>query len=296
MLYIDERTHTLLHVEEPESRCLTIENKNVNSLLDEYIDALSVNKCGYSIHYKRDVSEIMVNTYNPEWISAWNGNMDMQLCLDYFAVITYITDYYCKDDSGTMQKLQEALKESSSDNLKTQLQKMVSVFLTHRQMGESEAYFRIFPSMHMKESNIKCVFAQTGFFPSRFLERVEDDEIQHCEKVVEVQGRSGLYQEKPSLYDKYLRRDCRSQPYLRTLCYSQFVKQYQASALVNKSFDFKVRKVTKQYDSEGTPKYQNHIITKDYDNEETAIELPPELLSQQKKQTGGSSSRTKTGR
>ena len=76
-----------------------------SSLMAQYEKALSVNKKGYSIHYKRDVDEVMVNTYNPEWISAWNGNMDFQLCLDYFAVITYISDYYCKDDSGTMKIL-----------------------------------------------------------------------------------------------------------------------------------------------------------------------------------------------
>ena len=98
-----------------------IDNK-VTSRLEEYLNALSVNKKGYSIHYKRDVMETMVNTYNPEWISAWNGNMDMQLCLDYFAVITYISDYYCKDDTGTMQVLQEALKESRNENLRNQLQ------------------------------------------------------------------------------------------------------------------------------------------------------------------------------
>ena len=34
-------------------------------LLEQYEDALSVNKKGYSIHYQRDVNEIMVNTYNP---------------------------------------------------------------------------------------------------------------------------------------------------------------------------------------------------------------------------------------
>ena len=36
--------------------------------------------------------------------------MDIQLCLDFFAVITYISDYYSKDDSGTMQYIKDALK------------------------------------------------------------------------------------------------------------------------------------------------------------------------------------------
>merc|ERR1739838_891163 len=100
----------------------------------------------------------------------------------------------------------------------------MGVFLTHRQMGESEAYYRIIPTMHMKESSVKAIFALTGFNPGRYLERVDDDDADRCEKVVEVEGRTGKYQEKPSLYDKYLRRDCKIQPHIKNLCYAQFVK------------------------------------------------------------------------
>ena len=50
---------------------------------------------------ERDIDEVFVNSYNPEWILAWNGNMDLQICLDFFAVITYITEYYTKDDTGS---------------------------------------------------------------------------------------------------------------------------------------------------------------------------------------------------
>ena len=104
---IKERVEKMLSHVDPEKM-----DDNSPTLLEAYEAALSVNKKGYSIHYKRDVNETMVNTYNPEWICAWNGNIDFQLCLDYFAVITYISDYYCKDDSGTMKMLQEALKDS----------------------------------------------------------------------------------------------------------------------------------------------------------------------------------------
>lgn len=52
--------------------------KDVHSKLEEYENVLSFNNRGYSLHYKRDVAETMVNTYNPEWISTWNGNMDIQ--------------------------------------------------------------------------------------------------------------------------------------------------------------------------------------------------------------------------
>ena len=59
---------------------------------NEYIQALGTSKTGYSIIQRRDLDEIYINPYNIEWLRAWNGNMDIQIVLDYFAVITYVTD------------------------------------------------------------------------------------------------------------------------------------------------------------------------------------------------------------
>ena len=55
---------------------------------EEYIEALGTSKTGYSIVQRRDLDELYINSYNIEWIRAWNGNMDIQIVLDYFAVIT----------------------------------------------------------------------------------------------------------------------------------------------------------------------------------------------------------------
>ena len=247
---------------------------DVSSKLEEYVDALSINKKGYSIVYKRDVNETMVNTYNPEWIAAWNGNIDIQLCLDFFAVITYISDYYSKDDSGTMPFLQEALKQSHNDDLRTKLRKVESVFLTHRQIGESEAYYRLLPSMHLKDSNIKAVFAPTGFNPSRFLEKIDEEMADQCENSVEVTGREGKYQEKPSMYDKYLRRDCKRQPQIKDLCYAQFVKRYFSTSSISKSYNFEEKTVNKTTDEDGTSLFKENIITKDYDDKDQVYKLP----------------------
>ena len=55
--------------------------------IKRYEDALKVSQTGYTIIHKRDIDEIYVNNYNEEWIISWNENMDLQLCLDYFAVM-----------------------------------------------------------------------------------------------------------------------------------------------------------------------------------------------------------------
>ena len=86
-----------------------------------YEDALKYSTPGYSIILERDLNEIFINSYSPEWARAWNGNTDLQVCLDYFAVITYITEYYTKDDSGIMTKLIEMLKKSECSSLKEKM-------------------------------------------------------------------------------------------------------------------------------------------------------------------------------
>ena len=126
-----------------------------SEMIELYENALAVSESGYRVIHKRDVDEIFVNNYNPEWILNWNANMDLQLCLDFYAVITYISDYYSKDDSGTMKHIKEALKQAGNESLRTKLSLVSHTFLTHRQIGKSEAYFRILPHLHMKESNIQ---------------------------------------------------------------------------------------------------------------------------------------------
>ena len=62
--------------------------------------------------------EIYINTYNEEFIYSWNANMDFQLCLDYHSVITYIADYYGKDESNTSKFIKEAIKNCKNMEIK----------------------------------------------------------------------------------------------------------------------------------------------------------------------------------
>ena len=59
---------------------------------DDYISALEYSPKGYTVVLKRDLDEMMVNCYNPEWIENWDANMDIQPVLDFFGAITYVTE------------------------------------------------------------------------------------------------------------------------------------------------------------------------------------------------------------
>ena len=105
----EERLDIILHAAEIEGRSFLERNKN-------YVEALSISSKGYSVILKRDVDEIIINNYNAECIKCWSGNMDRQVCLDFYAIITYITDYYMKDESGTMKVINEALANSHDES------------------------------------------------------------------------------------------------------------------------------------------------------------------------------------
>ena len=128
-----------------------------------YYTALSTSISGTTVVLKRKPKDIFVNNFNPEWIKAWDGNMDLQACMDHFAVMTYITDYYTKDESGMMQHLKDAKKEFRGKDRKELARYMAHKFLTHRQMGEAELMYRMLPSLYLSESNIACKFLAGGF-------------------------------------------------------------------------------------------------------------------------------------
>ena len=97
----------------------------------DYFEALSYSRAGYSVHLKRDLDEIHINSYNPEWIQAWDGNIDIQPCFDYFGMITYINDYFMKDETGTMEILKEVVESNPDDSTKEKMKKVASTFLSH---------------------------------------------------------------------------------------------------------------------------------------------------------------------
>ena len=89
--------------------------------------------------------------------------MDLAVCLDFFAIITYITDYYTKTETKMMSTLQAAAKASEGKERKDQMKFLAQTFLTHRETGESEIFYRVMPHLHLSDSNVKCIFVATGF-------------------------------------------------------------------------------------------------------------------------------------
>ena len=152
--------------------------------------------------------------------------MDSGSGLEFFSVITYITEYYCKDDTGTTAFLNEAVKQCSILTTQQQRRCLKNVFLTHRQFGIFEAFMKIFPEMRLKDSNVGVEYVPLGKPEevSHYLVRADDKRYYDNTELFEIDDREGLYYEKPNMVQKYLRRG----DTLEDLCLAQFVKMYDA--------------------------------------------------------------------
>ena len=177
-----------------------------------------------------------INNYNPEWLKAWDGNMDLAVCLDFFAIITYITDYYTKTETKMMDKLQAAAQACKDKDRKDQLKFLAQTFLTHREAGEMEIHYRVMPQLHLSESNLKCKFLATRFphkrsrmawkkrnkEPGYSDEQDNEEDSSQLRREVEIPGLEGKYCESISDHEKYAARPAP----LQHMCLAQFVTAY----------------------------------------------------------------------
>ena len=163
--------------------------------MDEYIEALQYSNLGYSIVLQRDVDEIFQNPFNVEWLRAWNGNLDIQICLDFHAVITYITDYIEKPDTAMQDLIKDVLEKEGSNSVKERMKTVANVFLTTRQMGEAEAIYKLNPRMLLKNSNITCQWVSLGEKKDRSSRWVKanKEQIDAGLKLVNLEGHEGNY-------------------------------------------------------------------------------------------------------
>ena len=58
------------------------------------------------------MNEICINNFNHIWMLVWDGNMDIQPLIDYFSIITYITDYVTKAEKQT-EEILKAVKRTN---------------------------------------------------------------------------------------------------------------------------------------------------------------------------------------
>ena len=91
--------------------------------LDQYVSALQVSTKGSVVILKCKSSECNINNYNASVMLAWQANMDIQYVLNAYAL---------KTEKSMGELLKHIAAEARTEELKIQMRKVSSAFLTHR--------------------------------------------------------------------------------------------------------------------------------------------------------------------
>ena len=215
----------------------------------QYEEAISTTAKGKVIILERKVSEIWINNYSPLWLKSWNANLDVQFVIDQYAIITYVVSYVGKNEDGMTKFLIDVLKNTKDLPREDQLKALKIAWLTHRQIGASETVYRILPGLHLKDSNITCLFVASGFPENRssFFRKVAEDNVENefgedsddedgepNSKKIKIANRDGLFQQVVTPHDRYSVRP----KSLENMCLAQWAVSYQSTSKVPKDTNF----------------------------------------------------------
>ena len=101
-----------------------------------------------------------------------------------YAIVSYISDYVMKDETALTQMLKDVLHKTKHLSMIEQLNALKQAWMKYRQIGCSEAVYRLLSALHLISSNISCIFVASGYPENRsvFFQKVNDN----SEKIVEL--------------------------------------------------------------------------------------------------------------
>ena len=109
---------------------------------EEYHSYLEMNIKSVQVVLQRDISEIYINNFNPEWLEIWDANHDLAPVKDFFGVITYVTEYAFKPESYELA-IRKDLEACKDEDVQTKMKVIAASFQDNRQMGEAEACYQV---------------------------------------------------------------------------------------------------------------------------------------------------------
>ena len=191
----------------------------------DYAEAIALSSKGNTIVLKRDPCECNINNYNPAIMKAWGANMDIQYVLNAHACVMYVASYIMKAEKQMGHLLQSVSEEVRTEELKTQLRKVGTAFLSHREVSAQEAVYRVL-SLPLKRLSRSVVFIDTH---------------KKAERIAVLKDSSSLLDLddddtdvfKKSLIERYQHRP----QSLRSMCLAEFAANYATDYRVNEDDD-----------------------------------------------------------
>ena len=178
--------------------------------LSDYVTALSQTNRGNKIVLKRNPCDCKINNYNPSVLLPWQANMDIQYIMDAYACVMYVALYIMKHEKSMGELLKNVSNEVRTEELNTQLRRVGTTFLNHREVSAQEAVYRML-SMPIKQLSRSVIFVNTNPKNERIAVLKSSDDLNKLDD-----DDTNVFQK--SLVDRYQHR-----PHtIRSMCFAEF--------------------------------------------------------------------------
>ncbi|KXZ41856.1 hypothetical protein GPECTOR_260g659 [Gonium pectorale] len=129
---------------------------------DEYVRVVHSSLTQVTVLLQRNPCEIRINNYSRLVHPLWRGNMDIQLCLDPYAVAMYITSYVTKCDRGLRTALAAIRQAARHDggSLREHIRKLGNTLIHHQAISATEAAMLVLGLKHRRTTR-RLVFVPT---------------------------------------------------------------------------------------------------------------------------------------
>ena len=129
---------------------------------------------------KRTPEARNINAYNEHVLLSWQANHDLQYVINAYAAVMYVASYVLKAEKGMGELLKQAAKQAQDQQVRQQLKKAGSVFLTHREISAQEAVYRVL-SMPLRRSSRAVKYINTNPREDRVSIMLPQNKIQEME-------------------------------------------------------------------------------------------------------------------
>ena len=197
------------------------EETSVDEILQEagvsdtvFHKALKQSKKTDGIVLKRRACEQFINNYNPDVLTVWDANMDIQYVSSPYGCVMYVSSYVTKSEHEMSETLELTSKQASDTDVRRHLQKIANKFLTSREVSAQEAAYRVL-SLPLSRSSREVIYVTTDLpedrlhllKPMSVIEAMDDDD-------------EDIYQH--GMVERYMKRP----DVLEDLCLADFVSNY----------------------------------------------------------------------
>ena len=196
-----------------------------------YLNALSASVVGSAkVFLKRKVEHIFVNGFNKKIMLLFQANHDLQLCIDPYACVQYVSKYITKNEAGKSQLLMTVCQETLNLKQIDQLRALATVLDKHREASLQECVYRIL-GLQMAKSSVKVKYISTnhphyrdGLLKGNIEELEEDESVFHLSphQYYEFRPTESSQEDKISYVEEELEDD-----YWSNLCLAEFWSKYE---------------------------------------------------------------------